>query len=96
MDPQNFINAVIDEASFDNIVSYIEYAKNSKDAEIVFGGTYDKSIGYFVAPTLILTTDPHFKSMEEEISVRCLLFMFTRIMRFLKRQNYVILLLHMP
>lgn len=66
-DHRNFINAVIDEASFDNIVSYIEYAKKSKDAEIVFGGTYDKSVGYFVAPTLILTTDPHFKSMEEEI-----------------------------
>ncbi|MFA6334864.1 MAG: L-glutamate gamma-semialdehyde dehydrogenase [Bacteroidales bacterium] len=66
-DPGNFINAVIDEASFDNIASYIEYAKASKDAEIVFGGTYDKSEGYFVAPTLIKTTDPHFKSMEEEI-----------------------------
>ncbi len=66
-DPSNFVNAVIDEASFDNIVSYIEYAKSSKDAEIVFGGTYDKSVGYFVAPTLILTTNPHFKSMEEEI-----------------------------
>jgi len=67
MNYENFINAVIDETSFDNIASYIDYAKNSKDAEIVFGGTYDKSIGYFVAPTLIKTTDPHFKSMEEEI-----------------------------
>ncbi len=66
-DSENFINAVIDEASFDNVVSYIEYAKSAKNAEIVFGGTYDKSIGYFVAPTLIQTSDPRFKSMEEEI-----------------------------
>jgi len=66
-DHNNFINAVIDEASFDNIVSYIEFAKAAKDAEIVFGGTYDKSVGYFISPTLIKTTNPHFKSMEEEI-----------------------------
>ena len=66
-DPSNFINAVIDEASFDNIASYIDYAKASKDAEIVLGGGYDKSKGYFVEPTVIVTIDPHFKSMEEEI-----------------------------
>ncbi|HRR49255.1 MAG TPA: L-glutamate gamma-semialdehyde dehydrogenase, partial [Bacteroidales bacterium] len=66
-DSGNFINAVIDEASFDNIVSYIEYVKQSNDAEIIFGGTYNKSVGYFIAPTLVQTTDPHFKSMEEEI-----------------------------
>ena len=66
-DPDNFINAVIDEASFDNIVSYIEYAKESKDAKIVVGGEYDKSVGYFIRPTVIETSDPHFKSMEEEI-----------------------------
>lgn len=66
-DPSNFVNAVIDENSFNTIVSYIEYAKNSKDAEIIAGGTYDKSVGYFISPTLIKTTDPHFKSMEEEI-----------------------------
>ncbi|MHC1778740.1 MAG: L-glutamate gamma-semialdehyde dehydrogenase [Bacteroidales bacterium] len=66
-DHSNFVNAVIDEASFDNIVSYIDYAKASTEAEIIFGGTYDKSVGYFVNPTLILTKDPHFKSMEEEI-----------------------------
>ncbi|MDD2491690.1 MAG: L-glutamate gamma-semialdehyde dehydrogenase [Bacteroidales bacterium] len=65
--PLNFVNAVIDEASFDNIVSYIEYAKNSDKAEIVFGGTYDKSTGYFISPTMIKTSDPHFKTMEEEI-----------------------------
>ena len=66
-DAQNFINAVIDEASFDNIASYIEYAKQAEDAEIVMGGKYDKSVGYFVEPTVIETTNPHFKSMEEEI-----------------------------
>ncbi len=66
-DYDNFINAVIDEASFDNIASYIDYAKESFEADIIFGGTYDKSEGYFVSPTLIKTTNPHFKSMEEEI-----------------------------
>lgn len=54
----NFVNAVIDEASFDNIMSYIDYAKQSPDAEIVFGGNGDKSVGYFVEPTVIRTTDP--------------------------------------
>jgi 1-pyrroline-5-carboxylate dehydrogenase len=63
----NFINAVIDEASFDNIMSYIDYAKQSPEAEIVFGGNGDKSVGYFVEPTVILTTNPRFKSMVEEI-----------------------------
>ncbi|OFY45030.1 MAG: 1-pyrroline-5-carboxylate dehydrogenase [Bacteroidetes bacterium GWF2_40_14] len=66
-DHDNFINAVIDEASFDNIVTYIDYAKESLEADIIFGGTYDKSEGYFVSPTFIKTTNPHFKSMEEEI-----------------------------
>ncbi len=66
-DTECLINAVIDEASFDNIVDYIEFARSSNDAEIVFGGKYDKSVGYFVHPTLITTTNPHFKSMEEEI-----------------------------
>jgi 1-pyrroline-5-carboxylate dehydrogenase len=63
----NFMNAVIDEASFDNIVSYIEHAKQADDATIITGGGYDKSKGYFVEPTTILTTNPHYKSMEEEI-----------------------------
>ncbi len=67
MDADNFINAVIDQASFDNIASYIDYAKASSNAKIVVGGNYDKSVGYFVEPTVIQTTDPHFKSMEEEI-----------------------------
>lgn len=63
----NFINAVIDEASFDNIMSYIEYAKQSPDAEVIFGSHGDKSVGYFVEPTVIQTTNPKFKSMVEEI-----------------------------
>ncbi len=66
-DFRNFVNAVIDEASFDNCMEYIEYAKSSPKAEILFGGTGDKSVGYFVQPTIIKTTDPHFRSMEEEI-----------------------------
>ncbi len=63
----NFHNAVIDEASFDNIMRYIKKAKESNDAEIVFGGNGDKSVGYFVEPTVIECKDPHFITMEEEI-----------------------------
>ena len=66
-DFSNFVNAIIDEAAFDSISGYIDYAKNSSDAEIICGGNFDKSIGYFIEPTAILTTNPHFKSMEEEI-----------------------------
>ena len=66
-DASNFINAVIDEASWDKCNSYISYAEQSPDARIVLGGGRDKSKGYFVEPTVIETTDPHFKSMEEEI-----------------------------
>ncbi len=62
-----FVNAVIDEASFDNCMKYIEHAKKSKDAEIVFGGTGDKSVGWFVQPTVILAKKPDYKSMCEEI-----------------------------
>ena len=66
-DHSNYINAVIDEASWNNIDSYITYAEQSADAKVVLGGHRDKSVGYFVEPTVIETTDPHFKSMEEEI-----------------------------
>ncbi|MDR0728949.1 MAG: L-glutamate gamma-semialdehyde dehydrogenase [Prevotellaceae bacterium] len=66
-DFSNFHNAVIDEASFDNIMQYIAKANASGEAEIVFGGTGDKSKGYFIEPTVILVTDPHFVTMEEEI-----------------------------
>ncbi len=64
---QNFINAVIDERAFDKIVSYIEHAKNDPSCEILAGGKYDKSVGYFIEPTVILTTDHQYKSMKEEI-----------------------------
>ncbi|PID94876.1 MAG: 1-pyrroline-5-carboxylate dehydrogenase [Bacteroidetes bacterium] len=66
-DPSNFMNAVIDEKAFDTITSYIDYAKASDEATILAGGTYDKSEGYFIRPTIIETTNPHFKSMQEEI-----------------------------
>ena len=64
---QNFMNAVIDEKSFDNISNYIKYAQESNDAKIISGGNNDKAKGYFIEPTSILTTNPNFKTMEEEI-----------------------------
>ncbi|MBU4484072.1 L-glutamate gamma-semialdehyde dehydrogenase [bacterium] len=66
-DFRNFMGAVIDKDSFDNIKSYIEYAKKSPESEIVFGGECDDSVGYFVKPTVILTTNPKSKTMVEEI-----------------------------
>ena len=66
-DASNFINAVIDEASFDKCKSYIDYAEQAADAKIVLGGKCDKTVGWFVEPTVIETTNPRFKSMEEEI-----------------------------
>jgi len=64
---ENLMAAVIDNKSFTKISSYIDYAKNSDKAEIIFGGKCDDSIGYFVEPTVILTTDLSFKTMKEEI-----------------------------
>jgi 1-pyrroline-5-carboxylate dehydrogenase len=63
----NFINAVIDKKSFDKITSYIDYAKGEADCEIIAGGDYDDSVGYFVQPTVIVTTNPRFRTMVEEI-----------------------------
>ena len=63
----NFINAVIDERAFDRISSYIAKAKDADNAEIIIGGSYDKSKGYFVEPTVILAKDPHYVTMREEI-----------------------------
>ncbi|KAI9292591.1 1-pyrroline-5-carboxylate dehydrogenase [Neoconidiobolus thromboides FSU 785] len=63
----NFMTAVINQASFDKIKSYIDYAKSSPDAEILTGGTYDDSEGYFIQPTVIVTKDPNFKTLKEEI-----------------------------
>jgi 1-pyrroline-5-carboxylate dehydrogenase len=66
-DFRNFMGAVIDKPAFDSITSYIEYAKASDEAEIIAGGTYDDSVGYFIQPTIIVTTNPNFKTMVEEI-----------------------------
>ncbi|MEN9993499.1 MAG: 1-pyrroline-5-carboxylate dehydrogenase [Bacteroidota bacterium] len=66
-DPSNFVNAVIDERAFDKIAAYIDYVKTQQDAEIITGGTYDKSVGYFIAPTTVVTTNPQFRTMVEEI-----------------------------
>ena len=63
----NFINAVIDEKAFDKISAYIDQAKKSDQADIIAGGGYDKSKGYFIEPTIILTTKPDFLTMCEEI-----------------------------
>lgn len=63
----NFINAVIDEKSFDKLAGYIDRAKNDKDLEIIAGGNYDKSKGYFIEPTVILTKDPSYVTMCEEL-----------------------------
>ncbi len=63
----NFINAVIDERSFDKISKYIDAAKASPDAKIIGGGNYDKTKGYFIEPTVIETTNPKYASMCEEI-----------------------------
>ncbi|UWX54162.1 L-glutamate gamma-semialdehyde dehydrogenase [Maribacter litopenaei] len=66
-DMGNFITAVIHESSFDKLAKYIDEAKNDKEAEIIVGGGYDKSKGYFVEPTVIVTTDPHYSTMETEL-----------------------------
>jgi len=63
----NFMNAVIDRSAFDTIAGYIEIAKKSDKAEFIAGGGYDDSKGYFIEPTVIKVTDPHFTLMEEEI-----------------------------
>jgi len=66
-DFSNFINAVIDEKSFDKIAKYIDDAKASDDVEVIAGGNYDKSKGYFVEPTVLLAKDPKYTTMCEEI-----------------------------
>ncbi|MDT8391041.1 MAG: L-glutamate gamma-semialdehyde dehydrogenase [Lentisphaeria bacterium] len=63
----NFMNAVIDAGAFKDITGYIDYIKASSDAEIIFGGGYDDSVGYFIEPTVAVTKNPSFKTMEEEI-----------------------------
>ena len=66
-DFSNFVNAVIDERAFDKISGYIETAKNNPTVKIIAGGNYDKSIGYFIEPTVIEASDPKYKTMCEEI-----------------------------
>lgn len=63
----NFITAVISEKSFDKLAKAIDQAKADKDAEIIVGGTYDKSKGYFIEPTIIVTTNPKYATMETEL-----------------------------
>lgn len=66
-DFRNFVGAVIDEGAFDTIAGYIDYARENEGGEILIGGKCDKIVGYFIEPTVILATDPHFKTMVEEI-----------------------------
>ncbi|AOW22064.1 L-glutamate gamma-semialdehyde dehydrogenase [Urechidicola croceus] len=66
-DPSNFINAVIHEGSFDKITKYIDKAKSDSDSEVILGGNYDKSKGYFIEPTVIVTTNPNYTTMETEL-----------------------------
>ena len=66
-DTSNFINAVIDQSSFDNLTSFIDSAKKDADAEVIIGGEYSDEVGYFIRPTVILTTNPHYVTMEEEL-----------------------------
>ena len=66
-DTSNFVNAVIDERAFDKIASYLDYCRDHDDAEIISGGDYDKSKGYFIEPTIVLAKDPKFRTMCEEI-----------------------------
>jgi 1-pyrroline-5-carboxylate dehydrogenase len=66
-DFSTFVNAVIDRSAFDSITGTIEYAREHNAAEIIAGGGYDRSSGYFIDPTVIVTTDPFFKTMQEEI-----------------------------
>ncbi len=63
----NFMGAVIDRAAYSSIISYIDYAKKSAEAEFITGGNYSDEIGYFIDPTIIVTSNPRFKLMEEEI-----------------------------
>jgi 1-pyrroline-5-carboxylate dehydrogenase len=69
-DTQDFdkvMGAVIDEASFDNLASFVDKAKEDADAEVIIGGGHDKSKGYFIEPTVILAKDPKYITMEEEL-----------------------------
>lgn len=66
-DPSNFVSAVISEGSFDKLAGYIDAAKAATDAEVIAGGKYDKSVGYFIEPTIILTSNPKYDTMCTEL-----------------------------
>ena len=66
-DPSNYVNAVIHEGSFDKIAGFIDAAKADNDAEIIIGGGYDKSVGYFIEPTVILAKSPMYSTMTTEL-----------------------------
>ncbi|KAJ2725574.1 1-pyrroline-5-carboxylate dehydrogenase [Coemansia sp. Benny D115] len=66
-DTTNFMGPVINQAAFDKITNFIEYARNSNDSEIIAGGKYSDSEGFYIRPTIVQTTDPYFKLMKEEI-----------------------------
>jgi len=66
-DAGNFVNAIIDKSAYNDICAYIDYAKEADDAEFLCGGDYDDSKGWFIEPTIVVTTNPRFKLIEEEI-----------------------------
>jgi len=66
-DTSNFVSAVITEGSFDKLAKAIDAAKASNEAEVVIGGGYDKSVGWFIEPTVIVTTNPKYDTMETEL-----------------------------
>jgi 1-pyrroline-5-carboxylate dehydrogenase len=66
-DFRNFVGAVIDQSAFDSITAYIDFANENEGGEVIIGGGYDDSEGYFIEPTVIRVSDPHFKTMVEEI-----------------------------
>jgi 1-pyrroline-5-carboxylate dehydrogenase len=70
---------VIHEGSFDKLASFIDQAKDT-DAEIIVGGNYDKSVGYFVEPTVIVTTNPHYSTMETELFGPVMTILFTKML----------------
>ena len=76
-DPSS-INAVIDEKAFDRIAAYIEYIKEQSDAKIIVGGGYDKSKGY-IEPTVVLTSNPKFRTFVKKYLDLSLPFMFTSL-----------------
>jgi 1-pyrroline-5-carboxylate dehydrogenase len=63
----NFVNAVIDEAAFNKLKGFIDQAKNDADVDVIYGGNCNKSVGYFIEPTVILTRDPLYITMKEEL-----------------------------